>query len=67
MIKNHMLEVKRKLIKCKDIGKMPSYPYLVNQPVNDLLGIGLAGDMLLWSLDPRRINAFAQFNSFRSS
>ena len=36
-IKNHLLEVKKNLFKCKDIGKTPSYWSLGTHPVKDLL------------------------------
>ena len=62
-----MLEVKINVIKCKNIGKVPSYPYFVLRPVKDLLGMGPAVDMLIRSLDPGRLSAFAQFDTFRSS
>ena len=67
MIKNHILEVKINFIKCKDIGKLPSYPYLDPRPVKDLLGMGPEVDMLFRSLDPGSLIAFAQFDTFRSS
>ena len=45
MIKNHLLEVKRFFIKCKDIGKAPSYPSLDPHPVKDMLVMGPVVDM----------------------
>ena len=67
MINNHMLEVKINFIKCKDIVKSPSYPYLSHHPVNYLMVMGLAVDMLIRSLYPGRIRAFAKFDTFRRS
>ena len=46
----HMLEVKRNYIKCKDIGKAPSYPSLDPHPVKDLLGMGPVVNILMQSL-----------------
>ena len=66
-INNHMLDVKISVIKCKYIGKSPSYPYLVPHPVKYLLGMVLVVYMLMWSLDPERLSAFSQFNTFRRS
>ena len=66
-IKNHLLEFKMNVIKCKDIGKASSYLYLGPHPVKDLLGMGLAVEMLMRILDPGRIIASAQFDTFRSS
>ena len=66
-IKNHMLEVNQNVIKCKDIGNAPSYPSLVPHPVKDLLGMGPAVDMLMWSLYPGRLSTFTQFDTFRNS
>ena len=65
MIKNHLLEVKINFIKCKEIVKSPSYPYLGPNPVKDLLGIGPTVDMLMRSLDPGRLSAFSKFDTFR--
>ena len=67
MINNHILEVKINVIKFKDIGKAPSYPYLGLHLVKDLLEINPAVDMLIRILDTRRIRTFAQFYTFRSS
>ena len=66
-IKNHLWEVNRYVTNFKEIGKAPSYLYLVPQPAKDLLGMGPPVDMLMRSLDPGRLSTFAQFNSFRSS
>ena len=66
-IKNHLLEFKKNVIKCKKIGKAPSHPSLGPHPVNNLLGMGLAVYMLMRSLDPGRISTFARFDTFRSS
>ena len=66
MIKNHMLEFKINVIKCKNIGKLPSYPYLGPHQVKDLLGMGPAVESLLRSLDPGSLSAFAP-DTFRSS
>ena len=67
MIKNRMLEVKRNVIKCKDIGKTPSYPSLGTHPVKDLLGMDPEVDMLMQILDPGRISKSAQFDTFKIS
>ena len=56
MINNHLLEVKRNVIKCKDIGKAPSYPSLGTHPVKDPLGMGPAVEMLMRSLDLGRLS-----------
>ena len=66
-VKNHLLEVKVKFIKCKDIGKAPSYPSLVPHLVKALLVMDLVVDMLMRSLDPGRLSAFIQFDTFRIS
>ena len=66
-IKNHMLEVKRNFIKCKYIGKAPSCLSLGPRPLKDLLGMLPEVDMLMRRLDPGRLSAFAQFDTFRSS
>ena len=66
-IKNHMLEVKRNFIKCKYIGKAPSYLSLGTHPIKDILEMGPVVDMLMRRLDPGRLSAFAQFDTFRSS
>ena len=66
-IKNHILEVKRNIIKCKDVGKAPSYPSSGPRPVKGLLGMVLAVDMLMRILDPGRIGTFLPFDDFRSS
>ena len=47
MIKNHILEVRRNFIKCKDIGKLLSYLSLGPHLVKDLLRMGPAVDMLI--------------------
>ena len=65
-IKNHMLEVKRKSIKCKYIVKAPSYPSFGPHRVKGLLVIGPAVDMLMRSLYPGSLSAFAQFDTFSS-
>ena len=66
-IKKHLLEVKRNVIKCKDVEKAPPYPSLGPHPVKELLRMGPEVDMLMWSLDPGRLIAFSLFNTFRSS
>ena len=66
-INNHLLEARRNVIKCKDIGNAPSYPPLGPHPVNGMLGMVLDVDMLMWSLDPGRLSTFAQFDTVRSS
>ena len=66
-IKNRLLEVKRNIIKCKDIGKAPPYPSLGTHPVKDMLGMGPTVDMLMRILDPGRLSTFTQFDTFRSS
>ena len=66
-VKNDLLGVKRKVIKCEDIGKEPSYPSLSNRLVKDMLGMGPMVYMLMKSLDPGRISAFTKFDTFRSS
>ena len=67
MIKNYILEVKRNVIKCKDIEKAPSYPSLGTHLVKYLLGMGPVVYILMWSLDPGRISNLVQFFTFRSS
>ena len=64
---NHPLEVKINVIKCKDIGKAPSYPPLGPHPVMELLGMGPEVEMLMRILYPVRLSAFSQLNTFRSS
>ena len=66
-INNHMLEVNINAIKCKEIGKAPSYPSLGPPLFKDLLGMGPALDMLMRSLDPGRLSTFVQFDTFRIS
>ena len=66
-IRNNFSEVKRNLIKCKDIGKAPPYPPLVTRPVKDILVMGQAVDMLMQSLYPGRLSTFANFDTYRSS
>ena len=67
MIKTHVLEVTRNMIKCKDIGKYPSYPSLGPHMSKDLLIMCPLMDVLMRSLDLRRMSAFAQFDTFRRS
>ena len=66
-INNHLLEVNINVIKQKDIGKAPSYPYLGHIPVKEIFGMIPEVEMLMWSLDPGRLSTFAQFNPFGSS
>ena len=66
-IKNRMLEVNINVIKCKDIVKTPSYPSFGPQLFKELLGMGLAVEILMRSLDPGRLSTFAQCYTFRSS
>ena len=63
-INNHMLEVKRNVIKCKDIWKALSYPSFCTYPVKDLLVMVPAADILMWSLEPETLVAFENFNTF---
>ena len=51
MIKTHVLEFNRNIIKCKDIGKYPSYPYLGPHMSKDLLIMCPLMDVLMRSLD----------------
>ena len=67
MIKNYILEVKRNVIKCKDIGKAPSYLSLVHEPVKDILGMSPLVCMLMRILYPERLSIFAQFDTFMGS
>ena len=66
-IKNHLLEVNRNVIKCKDIRKAPSYPTLGPSSVKELLVMGTEVDMLTRSLDTGRISEFAKLYTFRRS
>ena len=66
-VNNNLLEVKINVIKCKDILMVTSYPSLVCHPVKNLLKIGQAVDMLMQSLYPGRLSAFAQLYTFRRS
>ena len=66
-IKNHILKVKRNVIKCKEIGKAPSYLSLGSHPVKYLLVMGMSADTLMRSLDLGRLSAFANFDTLRSS
>ena len=65
--KNQLLEVKRNVINCKDILKLPSYLFLGTHPVKYLLGMGPMVDMLIQSIDPGRFRTFAKLDTFRSS
>ena len=67
MIKYHLVEVNRNVIKCKDTVKAPSYSYLGPHPVEELLGMGLDVDMLMQSQDLGRLRSFAEFDTFRIS
>ena len=65
--KNHLLEVNRNVIKCKYIGKAPSYMSLGPQLVKNMLGMGPEVEMLMQSLDPGRLGAFEKLDTFRIS
>ena len=67
MNKNHVLDVNRNGIKCKEIVNAPSYPSLGHHSVKYLLEMGLPVDMLLRSLEPGRLSPFVKFDTFRSS
>ena len=58
--KNHLLEVKRNVIKCKDIVNTPSYMYLGTHPVKYLLGMGPEVDTLMRILDPGSLSKFSK-------
>ena len=62
-----MLEVKRNVINCKDIVKLPSYLSLGTHPVKYLLGMSPLVDMLVKSIDPGRFRTFAKLDTFSSS
>ena len=65
-IKNHLVEVRRNVIKCRYTGKAISYPMLGPNLVRDLLGIVTAVEMLTRILDMGWINTFDQFDTFRT-
>ena len=67
MIKNHMLEVKINVIKCKGVVKGTSYPSLGPHPVKDLLVMVPMVDILMRSLNPVSLSGFEKFNTSRSS
>ena len=62
-----MVEVRRNVIKSRDIRKAISYPLLGHNPVKDILWMGPLVDMIIRSLDPGRCNTLEQFDTFRSS
>ena len=55
------------MIKCRYIGKAPSYPLLGPHPVKDVLGVGLVVYMLMISLEMGRRGIFVYFVKFKSS
>ena len=65
--KNQLLEVKRNVINCKDIVKLPSYLSLGTHPVKYLLGMCPMVDMLIQSIDPGRFRTFSKLDTFRIS
>lgn len=66
-ILNHLREVRRLIKKCRAINKPITFPSLGPFPVEDVLGIGPAMDVLMQSLDKGRNLAFVQFDTFRKA
>ena len=66
-IKNNLLEVKINVIKCKGIGKAPSYLSFSPHQVNNLLVMGPEVEMLLRNIYPGRLSVFAQFKTSKRS
>lgn len=66
-ILGHLREVRRLIQKFWAINKPITFPRLGPYAVRDVVGIGLAVDVLMQSLDKGRNSKFIQFDTFRGA
>eukprot|EP00566_Odontella_aurita_P000954 CAMPEP_0113525264 /NCGR_PEP_ID=MMETSP0015_2-20120614/60_1 /TAXON_ID=2838 /ORGANISM="Odontella" /LENGTH=215 /DNA_ID=CAMNT_0000423401 /DNA_START=2603 /DNA_END=3250 /DNA_ORIENTATION=- /assembly_acc=CAM_ASM_000160 len=66
-IEKNVGEVRRKIKKCLEAGKTPSYVNKGPFPCRDVVGMGPDVDMILRSLDSGHHGKYVQFDTFRNS